>query len=185
MPSNIRKGLLQFIFSGSYMKRWNDKLRLMELIEIDKQAHKMIVAWLLCKLASKKLSKQDALALESDVIDGAIFDYLFRLVITDIKPPILYRIKENHEHFQHLAKWAIGEIEPLLRPMGNDLWERFCRHVSQPKPKGLAADILASAHLYSSVWEFRLLRPLNDEFDDELPEIDKRFNEQLDEFRHI
>lgn len=43
--SAIRKSLLQLMFSGSYMRRWNDKLRPVELYEIDKQAHKMIVAW--------------------------------------------------------------------------------------------------------------------------------------------
>ena len=45
--SAIRKSLLQLMFSGSYMRRWNDKLRPVELYEIDKQAHKMIVAWML------------------------------------------------------------------------------------------------------------------------------------------
>ena len=42
MP-NIRKSLLQFVFAGAFMKRWNDKMRPMELLEVDKQAHKMIV----------------------------------------------------------------------------------------------------------------------------------------------
>ena len=45
--SAIRKSLLQLMFSGSCMRRWNDKLRPVELYEIDKQAHKMIVAWML------------------------------------------------------------------------------------------------------------------------------------------
>ena len=40
------------MFSGSYMRRWNDKLRPVELYEIDKQAHKMIVAWMLTLLNS-------------------------------------------------------------------------------------------------------------------------------------
>ena len=44
--TSIRKSLLQLVFSGSFMKRWNDKMRPMELVEVDKQAHKMIVAWL-------------------------------------------------------------------------------------------------------------------------------------------
>ena len=185
MPGNIRKSLLQFVFSGSYMKRWNDKLRPMELIEIDKQAHKMIVAWLLCQLSGRTLTREAQLALEEKVVEGGIFDYIFRLVVTDIKPPILYRIKENPEHYEQLAKWAIAEIEPHVRPLGEAFWERFTRYILEPRPNGLAADILASAHLYSSVWEFRLLRPLNDAFDDELPDIDRRFKEQLAEYSHL
>ena len=127
MPSNIRKSLLQFVFSGSYMKRWNDKLRYMELIEIDKQAHKMIVAWMLCRLSGRHLPPEERLALEEEVVEGGIFDYLFRLVITDIKPPILYRIKDNPEHYQRLAAWALAEAKPHVHPLDERCWERFAR----------------------------------------------------------
>ena len=44
---SLRKSLLQFVFSGSSVRRWNDKLRPVELYEEDKQAHKMITAFLL------------------------------------------------------------------------------------------------------------------------------------------
>ena len=185
MSGNIRKSLLQFVFSGSYMKRWNDKLRLMELIEIAKQAHKMIVAWLLCRLSGEGKNREERLALEEKVVEGGIFDYLFRLVITDIKPPILYRIKENPDHYQRLAAWAVTEAEAHLRPLSEEFWERFTGYVMRPTTDGLAADILAAAHLFASAWEFRLLRRLNDEFDDELPEIGRSFKEQLASYSHL
>ena len=185
MPGNIRKSLLQFVFSGSYMKRWNDKLRIMELIETDKQAHKMIVAWMLCRLSGDGKTREERLRLEEKVAEGGIFDYLFRLVITDIKPPILYRIKENPEHYQRLATWAVAEVEPHLRPLNEEFWERFVRHVMQPKANGLHAEILSAAHLYASIWEFRLLRQLNDPFDDELPDIDRSFKEHLATYSHL
>lgn len=179
MPGNIRKSLLQFVFSGTYMKRWNDKLRYMELIEVDKQAHKMIVAWMLCRLTGERLSREDALRLEEEVVEGGIFDYLFRLVITDIKPPILYRIKENPDHYQKLAAWAIGEAEPHVRPLDENFWERFKRYVMKPAAEGAAARILATAHQYASAWEFSMVRRLNEAFDDELPDIEARFRKQL------
>ena len=185
MTNSIRKGLLQFVFSGSYMKRWNDKLRPIELIEIDKQAHKMIVAWMLCQIEGKNMTGADRLALEEEVVEGGIFDYLFRLIITDIKPAILTRIKENHAHFQELADWAIKEIEPHLRPLNEELWNRFTRHVKQAKPQGRAADILNAAHHYSSVWEFRLLSNMQNMFDDEVSAIEERFAAQLESYRHV
>ncbi|MDL2290671.1 HD domain-containing protein [Desulfovibrio sp. OttesenSCG-928-F20] len=179
MAGNIRKSLLQFVFSGSYMKRWNDKLRPVELIEIDKQAHKMILAWLLCQMAGRGKSREERLALEEQVVEGGIFDYLFRLIITDIKPPILYRIKENSEHYQRLAAWAVAEVEPHLRPLNEAFWERFTRYIMRAGSGGAAADILAAAHQYASVWEFRLLKALNEPFDDEMPDIDRGFREEL------
>lgn len=185
MKSNIRKGLLQFLFSGSYMKRWNDKLRPMELLEIDKQAHKMIVAWLLCQLTAKDMTQADKLMLEEEVVEGAIFDYMFRLIITDIKPPILYRIKENHVHYQELAKWAIAEIAPHLRPVNEEFWNRFVSYTLKKDHTSKASEILEASHHFSSLWEFRLLRNLNAAFDDELPEIDERFSNRIREHMNI
>ncbi len=185
MISGIRKSLLQFIFSGAYMKRWNDKLRPLELIEIDKQAHKMITAWLLCRLKARELTQPEAAALEADVVEGGIFDYLFRLVITDIKPPILYRIKENPAHYQQLAKWATDEVKPHLRPFSPEFWQRFTTHVMQPKPLGLAAEILDAAHHYASVWEFQRLCALNESFDDEIPDIERSFREKLASYQSL
>lgn len=185
MPSNIRKSLLQFVFSGANMKRWNDKLRPTELLEVDKQAHKMIAAWLLCRLDQDVRSPAGRLALEEEVVEGGIFDYLFRLIITDIKPPVLYRIKKNPEHYQSLAKWAVDQAEPLIRPLGMEVWERFERCVRQTNPQGRAAEILAAAHLYASMWEFRLLRPLNDPFDTEMEEINGSFITSLTSYSHL
>lgn len=84
--SAIRKSLLQLMFSGSYMRRWNDKLRPVELYEIDKQAHKMIVAWMLTLLNSGGYSASDQLKLQQEVIERGLFDYLYRLVTTEFSP---------------------------------------------------------------------------------------------------
>ena len=70
--SAIRKSLLQLMFSGSYMRRWNDKLRPVELYEIDKQAHKMIVAWMLTLLNSGGYSASDQLKLQQEVIERGL-----------------------------------------------------------------------------------------------------------------
>ena len=171
----IHKSLLQFIFSGSYMKRWNDKLRPADLYEVDKQGHKMIVAWLLCKVNAPRLcSQEERLRLEHNVIKGGIFDYFFRLVVTDIKPPVFYRIKANPSHFAKLAEWALKELAPQVKPLGDDFWREFSAYVQGERADTLATRILDVAHHYASYWEFRAIRPFNS-FDDEMPEIDKSF----------
>ncbi|HNZ61289.1 MAG TPA: hydrolase, partial [Methanofastidiosum sp.] len=50
----IRKSLLLRIFDAAYMQRWNDKLRPIELVELDKQGHKMIIAYILGKFEENK-----------------------------------------------------------------------------------------------------------------------------------
>ncbi|MDR2604615.1 MAG: HD domain-containing protein [Desulfovibrio sp.] len=185
MSLNIRKSLLQLIFSGAYMKRWNDRLRPAELIEIDKQAHKMIIAWLLCRLSGSGRSQAERIALEEKVVEGGIFDYLFRLVITDIKPPVLDRIRADPEHYRLLAAWAAGEIESRIRPLDNAFFLRFKEHINNPEAGGDAADILGAAHTLASAWELRLLLTVNDSFDEEIKDIGKQFRRRTDAYAHV
>ena len=181
----IHKSLLQFIFSGSYMKRWNDKLRPADLHEVDKQGHKMIIAWLLCKMNAPRLATaEERLRLEHNVIKGGIFDYFFRLVVTDIKPPVFYRIKANPAHFAKLAEWALKELAPQVKPLGEGFWREFSAYVQGERPDELASRILDAAHHYASYWEFRTIRPFN-EFDDEMPDIEKSFIAHLQRNRDL
>ncbi len=50
--------------------------------------------------------------------------------------------------------------------------------------KTLAKDILLSAHLCASQWEFNLLKDLN-KWDEEIDEIDKNFISQLKGLAHV
>lgn len=181
MPS-IRKSLLQLTFSGAYLLRWNDKLRPAELVEIDKQAHKMLVACALWHENSRHLPAEERLALAQEIIEGGLFDYYYRLIITDIKPPVFYRIKENREHFQQLTSHVLKRLEPALAPLG-DFWQRMqAWHTDDTDSP--ARRILTAAHLYASQWEFRLIKPLNG-FDEEMDEIDVSFRERLAGFADV
>lgn len=182
--SSIRKGLLQTVFSGAYMKRWNDKLRPAELYEVDKQAHKMIIAWLLLQENTRDFEPEERRIMGDRIVEGGIFDYLFRLVITDIKPPVYYRIKENPVHHQQLVEWVQDELEPVLSTLGDDFWERFKAYVDPTRKAELSDEILAAAHFYASSWEFKLIEGLN-KFDDELEEIRDSFAEQQRSFQPL
>ena len=180
----IRKSLLQLAFSGSYMMRWNDKLRPTDLWEIDKQGHKMILAFVLWHENSRHLPPEERLALAQEVIEGGLFDYFYRLVITDLKPPVFYRIRQNAEHYTQLTEFVLTSVEPAVRPLGEDFWQRmraWCAH-EQASP---AARILTAAHWYTSRWEFNILKELNRAFDDEIPHIEARFNAQMEACRDL
>ncbi len=43
----IRKALAFRIYDAANMQRWNDKICPVELRELDKQAHKMVIAYML------------------------------------------------------------------------------------------------------------------------------------------
>ncbi|SOB59623.1 conserved protein of unknown function [Pseudodesulfovibrio profundus] len=180
----IRKSLLELIFSGAFMKRWNDKLRPMELVEVDKQAHKMIVAWLLFLLNSRDMDVARKRALGESIVEGGLFDYLYRLVITDIKPPVFYRIKENPDDYRTLTNWVLQQLRPRIMPLGEDFLTRMNDYLMQPEDKGLARRILHAAHLYASYSEFKLLKSIN-RMDHELTEIEESFVARLDSMRDL
>ena len=180
----IRKSLLQLVFSGAYMLRWNDKLRPVSLWELDKQGHKMILAWLLWHCNAEDLPRDEQLALGLQVVEGGLFDYLYRLVITDIKPPVFYRIKANKEHYAQLTDFVLRELEPTVRPLDEAFWGRMCAFFRNDGYGSKADRILNAAHLYASNWEFSLIAPLND-FDDEIPGIGKNFQHELHALRDL
>ncbi|WP_018125024.1 HD domain-containing protein [Desulfovibrio oxyclinae] len=180
----IRKSLLELVFSGAFMKRWNDKLRPMELVEVDKQAHKMIVAWVLFVINSRDMDVARRRALGESIVEGGIFDYLYRLVITDIKPPVFYRIKENREDYRKLTSWVVSELAPRLQPLGEGFLRRMGEFLMEPEEKGLARRILRAAHLYASWSEFKLLKSINT-MDHELKEIEQSFVDRLEDLRDI
>ena len=106
--------LLRF-FDAAYMQRWNDKLRPTELVELDKQGHKMIIAYILGKFEEHK---EEFSWIE--IIEGGIFELLQRIVITDLKPTILYEIKKDEEKYRKLNDWVFKELKPVIAPLGNE-----------------------------------------------------------------
>ena len=166
------------------MRRWNDKLRPVELYEIDKQAHKMIVAWMLTLLNSGQYSDPDRLKLQQEVVEKGLFDYLYRLVITDIKPPVFYRICENEKDYGELTEWVLGRLRPVVGEFDTGFWERLSTYHRNRIRTGLADRILAAAHLYASGWEYNIIRPRNI-YDDESQSIADSFSARLEAMTDI
>ena len=174
----VRKALLLKIFDAAYMQRWNDKVRPVELIELDKQAHKMIIAYFLGKFEE---GKKDFSWIE--IIEGGIFELLQRLVITDLKPPIFYKIKEDVEKYKRFNEWVYNELEPVLTPLGKDFCERFKNYFSHSSDT-LNKRILSAAHFYATKWEFDIIEranPTGFEIDD----IKKDLQEKQEKFSDL
>ncbi|MCK5808734.1 HD domain-containing protein, partial [bacterium] len=147
------KSFLLKLFESFYMQRWNDRMRPFELVEADKQAHKMIAAWMITRLHDKPVS-------EIALIEAHLFEMLQRIEITDLKPQVYYRIKENKDEYRRLNEWIIKRIEPLLKPVGHGLFERFSDYFLNETPS-LEKEIIGAAHIFASRWEFGLVKQLN------------------------
>jgi len=151
----IRKSLLLRIFDSAYMQRWNDKIRPLELVELDKQGHKMIIAYVLSKYEEKKIDFNWI-----DIIEGGIFELLQRIVITDLKPTVLYEFKKDEDKYRKLNQWVFKELEPVISPLGEDFSNRF-RTYFDDSDDTLNKRILSGAHFYATRWEFDIIKQLN------------------------
>jgi putative hydrolase of HD superfamily len=151
----IRKPLLLKIFDAANMQRWNDKIRPVELRELDKQAHKMILAYFLGKFEE---DQPDFDWIE--IIEGGIFEFLQRLVITDLKPQIFYRIKEDKAKYRELNTWVYEKLKPVISPLGDAFCKKFADYFADA-PDNLNRKILKAAHFYATKWEFDIIERLN------------------------
>ncbi len=164
----IRKGLILKLFSGADIQRWNDKIRPAELTELDKQAHKMIIAYVLGKLGKYEENNSDFNWI--DIIEGSIFEYLQRIEITDIKPPIFRQIKKKNEQYEELKNWVYRRLNPVITPLDSDFKNRYRTYFSNNE-QSISRKIINAAHIYATEWEFKLVEPLNKDIDIEIPDI--------------
>jgi len=88
----ISKGIIDRLFDAASIQRWNDHVRPVKFTELDKQAHKMIIAYV---LARSEESDKGVKIHWKELIEGGIFELLQRVVLTDIKPPVFHRMMEK------------------------------------------------------------------------------------------
>jgi len=143
------------------MQRWNDHLRPWTLYELDKQAHKMIVAYVLGK-------HEDACNTKgfdwNKVIESGIFEFLQRIVITDIKPPLFYKIKQDKKKYAELNAYVYATVAPLIHPIQHGAFlKRFKSYLIEDEhsSEDINKAIVRAAHLYATLWEFRLIERAN------------------------
>jgi putative hydrolase of HD superfamily len=151
----LRKPLLLKIFDAASMQRWNDKIRPVEFRELDKQAHKMIIAYLIGKCEEGE-AEFDWI----ELIEGGIFEFLQRLIVTDLKPQVFYKIKEDKARYAQLNAWAYNQLEPFISPLGAGFCDRFRAYFADDR-ETLNRRILSAAHFYATKWEFDILERAN------------------------
>jgi putative hydrolases of HD superfamily len=147
--------LLVRLFDAAYMQRWNDQIRPVELTELDKQAHKMVIAYVLGKYeeAAGAFSWTDA-------IEAGLFEYLQRLVLTDLKPQVFYKIKEDTARYEQMNEWVYSTLSPAIAPLGDAFCDRFRRYFADTKETA-ERRVVNAAHFFATKWEFDIIQRAN------------------------
>ena len=153
----VNTTLVNELFRGFYIQRWNDKIRPLELIEMDKHAHKMQIAYCIGKYEESAGNKVNW----NNLILGGIFEFLRRIIISDIKSPIYYKIRnDNKEVFLKLSAWVYSQLEGIINHP--ELQSYLKKYLLEDNfLDSLSKNILDAAHKYASYWEFRIIKHSN------------------------
>lgn len=152
----LRKSLALKIFEAFSIQRWNDKLRPVELTEMDKHAHKMIIAYCLGKYEEKQGKHVDW----QQLIEGGIFELLRRVITSDIKSPVYRKIRLSHpEVFNEFNIWVYNQLLTFVEDLSGSFKENLKNYLFYAEEhNGLTKKILEASHIFSSFWEFQILR---------------------------
>ncbi len=149
----ITKNLIALIYETASIQRWNDHIRPWTgFTELDKQAHKMFFAYVLSMCEGDGV---DMLKL----IEGGIFEFFHRSILTDIKPPIYHRLMSQKG--TQIDEWVLDVLREDMEKIGGGFYERMCRYYTDKDYAGLEKQILKASNYLTSNWEFQIIYPLN------------------------
>lgn len=175
--------LILKIFEGFSIDRWSDFIHPVELVEMDKSAEKMAIAYILGKFEEKNDRKVNW----TWMIYASFFELLKKIALCDIKSPVQRMIRKNYpKEYEQLNLWILAQYRDLISD--KDLFCQFEAYIKTDFEKldeatSLAAKILRAAHKYSSLRELNLLQRLNEPHSLQSAEIS--LNKDLSEFLHL
>lgn len=151
----ITKSIISLIYETASIQRWNDHIRPWTgFTELDKQAHKLFYAYVLAKCEGDNV---DMLKL----VEGGIFEFFHRSILTDIKPPIYHKLVE--EKGKQIDRWVLEVLKEDMENLGGGFYERMCRYYTEDDYAALEKKILYASNYLASNWEFKVIYPLNKE----------------------
>lgn len=153
----IRKELLELLYEAASIQRWNDHIRPEHFTELDKQAHKMVYAFVLAKIEE---ADHGAEIDWPGLIEGGLFEFLHRIVLTDIKPPVFYKLMA--EKGDQLNRWVLEKLKTRVSDLRVDLFSMMESYFFSTGPQSLEKKILKAAHYLATNWEFKIIYRLNE-----------------------
>ena len=146
------ENIIERFSKAASMQRWNDHIRPVEFTELDKQAHKMVIAYVIARFEEERMGpgSVDWIAL----IEGGIFEFLHRTVLTDIKPPVFHRMMKEKGY--ELNKHVFNKLEADMEGLDEDFQKRFKDYYLKSS-NTLERRILRAAHYLATQWEFKII----------------------------
>ena len=173
----INPKLIESIFQSASIQRWNDYPRMIEFVELDKQSHKFITAFFLAKL-----EKDDTVDFEH-LIEAGIFEFLRRIVVTDIRPDVFRTILKKKK--DDLNRWVIEIIKDMIADIdGGSFLAKFERYLSDESFYEKERFILKAASYISTRWEFSIIYQTSG-FISDIEDTKKEIEEEIEDYYEL
>ena len=153
MPA-LNADILYLLFNSANMHRWNDHMRPVDLTELDKQAHKAAIAWVLGRFEESAGNTVDW----RTVIEHTLFSFIQRSVLTDLKPQVFHRIASERKG--PVNEFVMSEFDRLVPDSDPAFRERLVAYLDSDRDS-LEDRIIRAAHYLATRWEFRLIYDSN------------------------
>jgi putative hydrolase of HD superfamily len=148
---------------------------MVELVELDKQAHKFIIAYFIAKL-------------EKDIdfthlIEAGIFEFLRRVVVTDIRPDVFRKALQKKS--KEINSWVISKLAPSIKDIddGNFL-QKFEEYLTNPEMYKKERFILKAASYLATKWEFSIVYQTS-QFLNDIENVKKSVDEELEDYYEL
>ena len=167
--------IIEDIFTAASIARWNDYPRMVDLVELDKQAHKMIIAYF---LASQE-KDVDMKAL----IDAAVYEFLARVVVTDIRPDVYRNALQKKK--KEINSWVISKLEHSISDIDNGNFLRnFENYLNDENMYKQERFILKAASYMATRWEFSIVYQTS-AFLSDIQEVKSAVEEEIEDYYEL
>ena len=148
---------------------------MVDLVELDKQSHKFIIAYFIAKL-------------EDDInythlIEAGIFEFLRRVVVTDIRPDVFR--KALQQKGDEINKWVLSKLGNSLKDIDNgnflNKFEQFLTDENMYKKERF---ILKAASYMATKWEFGIVYQTS-QFLSDIDEVKKEVEEEIEDYYEL
>ena len=169
--------LIEQFFGAASIQRWNDYPRMVELVELDKQAHKFIIAYFLAKMEDK-----DSVNMVF-MIEAGIFEFLRRVVVTDIRPDVFRRALQKKE--KEINVWVLEQLYDSLSDIEDGaFYKRFETYLNNPTMYKKERFILKAASYMATRWEFSIVYQTS-QFLNNIDRVKEAVDEEIEDYYEL
>lgn len=167
--------IVDYIFSSASIQRWNDYPRMVELVELDKQAHKFIIAYFIAK-------HEEDINL-THLIEAGIFEFLRRVVVTDIRPDVFRKALQRKA--PEINAWVLSKLKDSIEDIDNKQFiKKFEEYLNDSNMYKKERFILKAASYLSTRWEFSIVYQTS-AFLSDIDDVKKSVEEEIEDYYEL